>query len=300
MKSPVSITYVWRILRIILLSYVGLIVIIMIFEEKLIFFPAKWPNGRWHLLDQPVSGNSGLKYSISEEWFTASDGVKLHGWYGSVSPPGENASNYDLSNMIVLWCHGNAGNITDRYEQLISMMEMSVNIFIFDYRGYGMSEGRPDENGMYMDVSAAWNLLQDRYHYKPDSIIIYGVSLGGVGAVDLAAAQNSAGLIIQSSFTSIRDMASLQMPFIPHFLIRTQMDSLSKIPRIKCPKLFIHGTADETVPFEQGRLLYESAEEPKEFVEVEHAAHNDLIVFKGSESYQKIESFILSCSQNKK
>ncbi len=267
----------------------------MIFEEKLIFFPTKWPNGRWHLLERPISGKSALKHSITEEWFTASDGVKLYGWYASVSDSGVEGSNAGLLNTVVLWCHGNAGNITDRYEQLASMMEMPANVFIFDYRGYGKSEGSPDENGMSLDVTAAWNLLQNRYHYQPDSIIAYGVSLGGVGAINLATTHEIAGLIIQSSFTSVRDMAMLQMPFIPHFLIRTQMDSLSKIPEIKCPKLIIHGTADEIIPFEQGRQLFEAAKEPKSFYQINDGTHNDSVFIEGDEYFKKMRDFILTC-----
>ncbi len=295
MKFSKRVKYSWRILRIFLLSYVGFIVIIMIFEEKLIFFPTKWPNGRWHLLERPIFGESALNYSITEEWFTTSDGVRLHGWYGSISSSEIKDSNTRFLNTVVLWCHGNAGNITDRYEQFVSMMEIPVNVFIFDYRGYGRSEGNPIEKGMYLDVAAAWDLLQDRYSYQPESIIVYGVSLGGVGAINLAATKDVAGLIIQSSFTSIRDMASLQIPFIPPFLIRTQMDSLSKIPDLKCPKLFIHGTADEIIPFKQGRRLFEAAKEPKDFYAVENGTHNETVLTGSAECLSVVKGFIRSC-----
>jgi len=130
-------------------------------------------------------------------------------------------------------------------------------------------------------------------------IIIFGKSLGGVPAIDLASQVEPAGLIIQSSFSSARDMAAAIMPFLPQFLLHTKMDSVSKLDKIRCPKLFIHSRADEVVPYELGRRLYEAAPEPKQFYEMQGAPHNSTYVVGGKPYYEALRSFVASCQPAK-
>lgn len=147
-----------------------------------------------------------------------------------------------------------------------------------------------------MDARAAWNHLINERNVPADKIIVFGDSLGGAVAIDLAAEVKPAGLIVQSGFTSIADMAAEVMPFIPGFIIRTKMDSLSKIPRVSCPKLFIHSPNDEMVPYRMGRRLYDAAQEPKQFYEVAGASHNTMDMVGGRAYFDAIGNFVRSCA----
>ena len=280
----------WRIFRISFMAFLGMAAFTMLFEEKFIFFPSRYPSGRWDL-PKTVYLHGGHAGAINDCWFTASDGVRLHGWLCSQERVVGNSIEQTKDSSIILWCHGNAGNITDRYEQLVEMIRLPADIFLFDYRGYGKSEGKPSEAGLYLDTMAAWNYLVGSCGYRSSQIVIYGNSLGGAVAIDLASRVQAAGLIIQSSFTSIRDMAAATMPFIPRFLIRTKMNSVDKIPRVSCPKLFIHSPVDEIVPYELGRRLFERAEEPKEFYEVPNAGHNETYIAAGDKYFSRFKEF---------
>jgi pimeloyl-ACP methyl ester carboxylesterase len=285
-----------RAARVVLIVVAGLIGIMMAFEDRLIYFPSKYPEGYWEVENIPARAGEFVA-KIEDCNFEASDGVRLHGWYctphrksdGSVVPvPAE---------MTLLWFHGNAGNISYRYEMIQAMMQLGVRVFIIDYRGYGKSEGKPTEQGLYLDARAAWDYLVDERKVAPTGIIIFGKSLGGAPAVDLATQVDPAGLIVQSSFTSAADMAAVVLPFLPAAFLHTKMDSLGKITRVRCPKLFIHSQADEVVPYELGRRLYEAAPEPKQFYEVKGASHNSIYVVGGRPYLDALQSFIESCKE---
>ena len=275
-------------------SFVGLIALILLFENSFIYFPSKYPEGDWGIENDACS--EGVIFpKIEDCHFFAADGIQLHAWYCapyqvSVGKPIELSAE-----MVLLWCHGNAGNITYRHDMIRMLMEVPVNIFIFDYRGYGKSEGTPSEQGIYQDARAAWLYLTVDRRISANRIIIFGKSLGGAPAIDLAAHVQCAGLIVQSSFTSASDMARRVMPFIPPFLIRTKMNSIDKIRSVQCPKLFIHSPADEVIPYEQGRRLFEAASEPKQFYKVANAAHNDTYIVGGEASLDAIRRFVNSC-----
>lgn len=289
----------WRIARIILATFVLLVVLVMAFEDKLIYFPAKYPDGLWQIDEhQPREGDITPK--IEDSHFAAADGVKLHGWYctpvrwvaGQPVPiPAE---------MVILWFHGNAGNISHRYEMIRAMLNLPLRILIIDYRGYGKSEGKPSESGLYLDAKAAWNHLVEDRKIKPDRIIVFGKSLGGVPAIDLASKVEPAGLIVQSSFTSAGDMAASILPFLPRMLIHSKMDSISKIKEVGCPKLFIHSQADEVVPYKLGRRLFEAAPEPKEFYEVKGSPHNSTYIVGGKPYFEVLSSFVEECLRKDK
>jgi fermentation-respiration switch protein FrsA (DUF1100 family) len=194
---------------------------------------------------------------------------------------------------MILFFHGNAGNITDRYELISPLVEIPARVFIIDYRGYGKSEGWPSEQGIYRDAQTAWDFLTGEMGVPPSRIVIYGESLGGAAAINLVAANESpAGLIVQSSFTSMPDMVSHVAPVFPRFLLHTRMDSIGKIDKIACPKLFVHGTIDELVPLEMGKRLYSASADPKEFYEVKGAGHNDVFEAGGKDYRDKLQAFV--------
>jgi hypothetical protein len=194
---------------------------------------------------------------------------------------------------VLLWFHGNAENIGYDLVHLQALAEMGVNILAVDYRGYGRSEGQPDEAGVYRDADAAYDYLINQHHFRAEDIFIYGHSLGGAVAINLASRRPCGGLIVQSSFTSARAMARriLIIPLID-WVVKSRFDSVEKIRRVHAPVLIVHGTRDEVVPFEMGQQLFRAAPEPKRFYPIEGAGHNDLMEV-GSEDYlARLQSFI--------
>ena len=220
-----------------------------------------------------------------EEWgmpfdsvyFDTVDGLRLHGWF----VPG-------AGRITILWCHGNAGNIGDRLHNMKLLHDrLGVNIFIFDYRGYGRSQGRPTEEGTYRDARAALAYLHSRPDVDKDAIVIFGRSLGGAIAVDLASKYPCVGLILESTFTSLVDIFELP-PAIPPI----KYDSMAKIKRVKVPLLMLHGNRDDVVPFESGCSLYLAANQPKKFCAIDGAGHNDTYIVGGDGYFAAIEEFI--------
>ncbi|HEY3129175.1 MAG TPA: alpha/beta hydrolase [Acidobacteriota bacterium] len=268
--------------------------LVMLFEEKFIYFPVKYPGGIWGVERLSVV-KAETTFKLEDCHFTAADGVNLHGWYCTPYRKTEGVLIPNQSDMTLLWFHGNAGNISHRYEMTMMLMDLPVCVFIIDYRGYGKSEGSPSEQGLYYDAQGAWDYLLSRRGILPSRIVIFGDSLGSAPAIDLASKVRPAGLIVQSGFTSAPDMAAAVMPFLPRFLMRTKMDSVHKIPSVRCPKLFIHSPADEIVPYKLGRRLFDSAPEPKEFYEIANAPHNETYIVGGKEYLDRLRRFVQSC-----
>jgi len=257
-------------------------------ENSMIFYPTVWPDGFWDV--EAVARGSG---SVIEDcYFSAEDGPRLHGWW--CSPAAEVAGGG--GGMVLLFFHGNAGNLSHRAELVLRLAALPAEVLIVGYRGYGRSEGKPSEAGLYRDARAAWRYLTEERGVAADRIVLFGKSLGGAVAVDLATQVQAAGLIVESSFTSVPDMAGRHFPFVPRFLIRTRMDSLSKIRAIDCPKLFIHSRSDEVVPYALGRRLYEAAPEPKRFYEVVGASHNETSLVGGEAYFASLGEFLARCS----
>jgi len=253
-----------------------------LFERSLIFFPTRYPDGLWDT--EAAARGSGCV--IDDHFFDATDGTRLHGWWcRRIDTSGDHP--------VLLFFHGNAGNLSHRAELLIELATRTpASVFVVGYRGYGRSEGRPKEAGLYLDARAAWKHLTEANGVGADRIVIFGKSLGGGVAVDLAMEAPAAGLIVESSFTSIPDMAGAHYPFVPKFLIRTQMNSAVKIPFVSMPKLFIHSKRDRVVPYRLGRKLYEAAPEPKHFHEVVGAGHNDTYDVGGEAYRQRMHEFL--------
>jgi len=245
-------------------------------EDKIIYHPHKYPQGIWN--------PSSFNVKVEDIFFQAKDGTKLHGWY----IPSANAR------ATLLWFHGNAGNLTHRLENIRQLQPLALNIFIFDYRGYGKSEGEPSEAGIYQDSQAAYDfLIQEKNVVSLESLFLFGRSLGGICAVEVASSNQAAGLILESVFTSASDMAGQVSPLLPiGWAIRSKFSAIEKVPDLKLPKLFLHGTKDEIVPYKLGRKLYSSAAEPKEFYDIEGAGHNDTYAVGGREYFSALDRFI--------
>ena len=244
-------------------------------ERWIVYHPYKFPEGNWN-----SSSSSFSKKDIS---FVASDGVALHGWYFSSN----------RSNPTLLWFHGNAGNITHRLENIEMMKRLNIDIFIFDYRGYGKSEGKPDEKGIYLDSQAAYDWLVKLKKIMPENIILFGRSLGGICAIEVASKNPAAGIILESVFPSASKMATKMFPILPlSWAIKSKFDAIGKVPNLKLPKLFLHGTHDEVVPYKLGRELFSAAATPKIFYDIKGAGHNDTFLVGGADYFNAISHFI--------
>ncbi|MDP3939637.1 MAG: alpha/beta hydrolase [Deltaproteobacteria bacterium] len=224
---------------------------------------------------------------------TTSDGVAVHGWFipAPEARVGASAPPYTF-----VMLHGNAGNISHRIDWAkLYRDRLGVNVFLLDYRGYGRSEGEPSEQGTYLDAEAAVKALTERGDVDPGRIILAGHSLGAAVAIELALRVAPAGLVLESAFTSVSDMAKQVIPFLPlGIFLSTRYENLEKIPRIDCPLLVMHGEHDEIIPFEQGLRLYEAAPEPKTFFRIRHAGHNDTYVSGGEAYIQAYVRFLAS------
>jgi fermentation-respiration switch protein FrsA (DUF1100 family) len=216
----------------------------------------------------------GLDFENVE--FKTEDGLRLTGWY----IPAENAK------FTVLFCHGNGGNIMHRLDSINLFYKLGLSCFIFDYRGYGESEGRPSEEGTYLDARSAYEWLTKEKKISPDDIILFGRSLGGSIAAQLATKVKARALIVESTFTSYIDIGKKFYPYMPVcWFARFSYRTIDYVKDVRCPVMFIHSRNDETVPFEFGLELYEAANEPKEFVEI-FGSHNDGFLV-SSEIYKK-------------
>ena len=266
----------------ILASLVFLGVMAVIFEERLIYFPSD---------DLEVTPAAlGLRHQ--EVTLVTSDDHRLHAWFlpspiGHVEPGAERYT--------VLMCHGNAGNISHRLDRTLLMhTNLGTDVLLFDYRGFGQSSGRPNELGTYDDVRAAYRYLVEDRGIAEDRIVLFGESLGAAVALQLATEVRVAGLVLEAPFTSIRDMAKEAYPFLPNGWVRTRYENIEKIPTLEMPLLVVHGTDDKTVPFAQGKVLFEAANEPKRFLPIEGAGHSDSFLVGRDTYWQAWREFLAS------
>jgi len=239
--------------------YLLVLACLMFLEESLIFFPSRYPEGDW----QPW----GLTFE--DAWFQTADGTKLHGWFVP----------HDSPKAVILFCHGNAGNVTHRADILEKLHnDVGASVLIFDYRGYGRSEGKPNEAGILADARAARAWLAKREKIAESDIVMMGESLGGAVAVDLAAKDGAKGLVLISTFTNLPDVAAYHYPIFPvRLLMRTRLDAVGQIANYKGPLLQMHGEDDTIVPIRIGRRLFDAANEPKQLLIFPHHDHNDTL-----------------------
>jgi fermentation-respiration switch protein FrsA (DUF1100 family) len=234
-----------------------------------------YPEPHW--LVTPVS----LNLEAEDVLLTPEPGVQLHAWFFPHPEP--------LATL--LFCHGNAGNVSHRLENVAYLLQTGFQVFLFDYRGYGHSSGRPSEQGLYRDAATAWMHLLGRADTAGAPRIIFGRSLGGAVAVDLATHAVADALIVESTFSSVHTLARLVFP-LPLPALPVKYDSLSKIGQVRMPLLVIHGEKDELIPFAQGRSLFEAASEPKTWYPVRGAGHNDTYLVGGDAYFRRLATFV--------
>jgi fermentation-respiration switch protein FrsA (DUF1100 family) len=246
---------------------------ILEFSEKgIVFFPDSYLVG--------TPADFGLQYE--DVWFEAADGVHLHGWW--VPRPGA---------PVLVWFHGNAGNISHRLENLKLLHDLvGVQVFIFDYREYGRSQGRISREGTFLDAAAAYRYAAATRGIPGGDIVLFGRSLGTALATDLAVKHPCRGLILESAFTNSSDMAKLLAPFLFDWRPRVPYDNLGKINKVKAPVLIIHGAHDEIIPVDMGRRVFMAANSPKDLYIIPGAHHNDTYMVGGRDYFQRLKAFI--------
>ncbi len=261
--------------RIALGIVMGATLFLVIFEKQLIYFPAATVDVTPKALGLP----------FEEILIDVESGVRIHGWLiKAAGEPGVTT---------VLFSHGNAGNIADRLDRVLRLRDLGADFLLYDYRGYGQSTGEPDEEGTYRDGRAAYDYLAKDRRIDPSRIVLMGESLGCAISVQLAMERKAAGLILEAPFASVPHMAAAIYPFLPvGRFVRTRYDNLAKISQLRMPLLVVQGVMDEVIPFEQGRMVFNAAPEPKRFLAIEGAHHNDVYLV-GGEGYRRaISEFI--------
>ncbi len=242
-----------KLLAILALAYGGLCLMAYLFQGRLLYLPSR------ALAATPA--DIGLAFeSLALE---TEDGVRLHAWFIPAERP----------RFTLLFCHGNAGNISHRLASIRIFHDLGLSVLIFDYRGYGQSRGRPSEEGTYRDAEAAWAHLVRR-GIPPEGIVVFGRSLGGAIAAHLAASKGPRGLIVESAFTALPDLAAELYPFLPaRWLTRFRYDTRSALKACRCPVLIVHSRDDEIVPFAHAEGLYAAAPPPKALLAI-RGSHN--------------------------
>jgi len=255
--------------------YGALCLYLFLMQAKLLYYP-NIPSRR--LTASPA--DIGLEYeSVS---LSTIDGVGIHGWFIPVAQ----------ERGTLLFFHGNAGNIAHRLDSIKIFHDLGLSVLIIDYRGYGQSQGRISEQGTYLDAEAAWNYLTRTRNIPAARIAVFGRSLGAAMAAYIASGKKPGALILESAFTSVPDMAARLYPFFPvRLLSRFEYNTRKMLRSVSCPVLIIHSPDDEIIPFENGQLLYESAQEPKDFLQLK-GGHNEGFLISGRTYIDGIGQFI--------
>lgn len=259
MPLKMSLTTVSTLIVIVFGLYLALGLALYLFQSRLIYFPNTPSRALWATPD-----DAGFAYETVE--LTAKDGVRLHGWF---LPAATKARG------VLLFFHGNAGNISHRLDSLKIFHDSGLAVLIIDYRGYGQSSGEVSEHGTYLDAEAAWHYLTKERRVPEREIVIFGRSLGAAIAADLAAKHEPGALILESGFTSVPDMAAeLYRIFPVRWLTTIKYPTQTSLGNVKSPVLIIHSVNDEIIPFHHGEALFEAANEPKTFLKIT-GGHND-------------------------
>ncbi len=266
---------IWHILVYAAIAYVTFAFVMFLLQSRLIYYPNMPSRAVTATPDQV-----GLIYERVE--FAAEDGVRLDGWFLPAEMP----------RGVLLFFHGNAGNISHRLESLRIFRDLGLSTFIFDYRGYGRSEGKVSEQGTYRDAEAAWRYLTVERGIPEQSIVYFGRSLGASIAAHLAMTRVPKALILESAFTSAPDVAARTYPFLPvRWLARFQYNAREYLESVTAPVLLVHSSQDEIIRFEHGRALFASANEPKRFLEI-RGGHNEGFLVSGKTYVDALDAFL--------
>ncbi len=275
MRGSLLINTLTNILLLTVFAYGFLLIFIYFYQSRLLFLP-NLPSRTVESLPSAV----GLPYEPVD--LHTRDNIHLSGWF--IPAPEQRG--------VILFCHGNAGNISHRLDSLLLFHRLGFSTLIFDYRGYGSSQGHPSEAGTYLDVEAAWQYLTTERSIVSSHIILFGRSLGAAVAVHQATVSSPGALIVESSFTSVPDMAAELYPFLPvRWLSRFDYNVQQQLPRVSCPVLVVHSREDEIIPFRHGRALYKTANQPKQFLEL-RGGHNNGFLLAGQAYIRELDGFL--------
>ncbi len=256
-------------------AYALLVIVLFVFQSRLVFFP----NMPSRILG-PGPESIGLDYKSVE--FRTEDDVRLHGWFVPATVP----------RGVVLFFHGNAGNISHRLDSLRIFHDLGFSTLIFDYRGYGQSQGHVTERGTYLDAAAAWNYLTVEMGFDEADIVLFGRSLGAAVAAQLASIRNPSALIVESGFVSVPDLAARLYPWLPaRYLARIQYPTGEFLKSASCPVLIVHSKDDEIIPYSQGEALFRTTPEPRQFLELS-GSHNDGFIVSGRHYREGLDQFL--------
>lgn len=271
-RPPVRGRLIWRLLLGLAAACILSLIVLLFLENRLIFLPARHAES-WREPGDP---------RIEDVWLEIGSGTRIHAWWAPLDNP----------RWYLLYAHGNAGNLSHRQTGVRRLQQtLHASVLIFDYPGYGRSEGTPSEAGCYQAARASYHWLRQAKQVPGAGIILYGVSLGAAAALELAVSEDHAALVLLSPFLSIPDMAQQMFPIFPaRWLCRNRFDNASRIKNYHGPLFIAHGTEDEAIPFAHGKKLYELAPSAnKLFLSVEGADHNNLA---GDEFFQTLAEFV--------
>jgi len=244
------------------------------FESLFVFQPSPWEDRNWGQL-------SGLP--LEEVWIPVDEAVTVFGWFADA---GQNRP-------VLLWCHGNAGNVSHRLENIRQLLQRNISVFIFDYRGYGRSTGVPTEAGLYQDALASYDYLIHQQRISSERLILFGRSLGAGVAGEVAVQRPSAGLIVEGAFPSIQAMSDHYYFGLPaRWVMDLDFNLAQKVRALHVPVLVIHGEQDSIVPIALGKKVFDAAHEPKQWYVVSGAEHNNVPFVGGELYYREIGTFL--------
>ncbi|MFQ5881515.1 MAG: alpha/beta hydrolase [Candidatus Methylomirabilales bacterium] len=275
MRVGMPLNSVWSILLLVAGAYGALLLVLFFFQSRLLYLP-NLPSRDVIATPERV----GLAYEPVK--IVTDDGVTLDGWFVPVRQ----------ARGVLLFFHGNAGNISHRLDSLKLFNDLGLATLIFDYRGYGRSHGKPSEQGTYRDAEAVWRYVTEKRHTAVQDIVLFGRSLGAAIAVHLATEHTPKALIIESAFTSIPDLAAEVYPFLPaRWLARFRYSTEAHLQSVSCPVLVVHSRDDEIIPFAHGRRLFAVANEPKQLLEI-RGGHNDGFVVSRQAYVDGLDTFM--------
>lgn len=265
------------VVRIALVALIGATLLLVFLEKQLIYYPAAGLDVTPEALGLP----------FEDVLLDVEPGVKVHAWFIRAAKQPAAAT--------ILFSHGNAGNIADRLDRVLRWRGLDADFLLYDYRGYGRSTGRPDEEGTYRDGRAAYDYLVKTRGVDPRHLILMGESLGCAISIQLAVEQPAAGLVIEAPFASIAHMANAIYPFLPLGpFIKTRYLNVEKIARLRMPLLVVQGTRDEVIPVAQGKMVFDAAPPPRRYLAIEGAHHNDVYVVGAGRYQAALSDFIAS------